>query len=157
MSRLIVAVVLSAFGIAAASAATPIGEWLVKDKTAHIRIVSCGNGLWGVLSWAKTPGKDENNPDPAKRNRPLLGVPILRHMKPSASNPGRWDGEVYNAEDGNIYTSHISLASNDVLKIEGCALFGMICGGENWTRLPSADQKTDAPSNEVCERVTSLQ
>jgi uncharacterized protein (DUF2147 family) len=145
---------LAACGFAAtatAQAASPIGEWMVEDQTAHIRIVSCpGDVLWGVISWTKdAPGKDENNPDPAKRNRSVMGMPILLAMK--QTQPGRWDGEVYNAENGNTYTSYITLKSNDVLEIKGCVAGGLICGGEDWTRVPSTSKE---PVQKVCSAVS---
>jgi uncharacterized protein (DUF2147 family) len=84
--------------LAHAATAEPFGEWLVAEKTAHIRIVDCAGALWGVVAWEKEPGVDEKNPDPAKRSRPTLGMPILLGMKPIA--PGKWDGPIYNSENG---------------------------------------------------------
>jgi len=125
---------------------SPIGEWAVENGAAHIRIVPCGTGLWGVISWTKgPPGIDENNPDPAKRTRSMMGVPILINMQPGQN---QWDGEVYNAENGQTYTSNIALVSADQLRIEGCVLGGLICGGETWTRSPLPK---DAPADQaVC-------
>ena len=113
---------------------SPLGEWRVKDGTADIRIVQCDGALWGVIAWTKTPpGTDDNNPDPALRGRSVLGMPILINMQPAGD---RWEGQVYNAENGQTYSSNISLVTPDVLKIEGCVLGGLICGGEDWTRVP---------------------
>ncbi len=121
---------------ALAQAPSPTGEWRVKDGTADIRVVDCGGAMWGVIAWTKGPttntDTDKNNPDPALRNRPIVGLPILINMKPAQ---GRWEGEVYNAENGKTYDANISLVSKDVLQIEGCVL-GFLCGGENWTRVP---------------------
>jgi uncharacterized protein (DUF2147 family) len=114
-----------------AFAAEPHGEWLVEGGAAQIRIEHCGDQLWGFVSWEKVPGVDHNNPDSSKRDRPTLGMPVLLGMTPAQAN--RWDGEVYNAEDGRTYTSHISLRGDDVLRVEGCVL-GFLCGGQNWTR-----------------------
>ena len=157
MKRFIVAGAIGAFSAISAQAgnavqpASPVGEWLVHDGDAHIRIVPCGTSLWGILSWEKAPGgKDENNPDPTKRNRPLLGAPILIDMKPGK---GRWDGQVYNAENGSMYTSHISLAGDNVLKIEGCVLGGIFCGGEDWTRVPVSADKSAATPQQICAKV----
>jgi uncharacterized protein (DUF2147 family) len=118
---------------APAWAQSPVGEWRVADGSAHIRIVDCGGVLWGVVSWEKTPGRDRQNPDPAKRSRPTLGMPVLLHMTP-ADEAGRWEGEVYNADDGQTYDSSIALRNANTLHVEGCAL-GIFCGGEDWTRL----------------------
>lgn len=137
MRNLIVAALFACLLPAApAWAQTPIGEWRVADGGAHIRIVDCGGVLWGVVSWEKTPGRDSENPDPAKRQRPTLGMPVLLHMTPG-DRPGRWEGEVYNAENGRTYDATITLRGAQVLRVEGCAL-GIFCGGENWTRLAQA-------------------
>jgi uncharacterized protein (DUF2147 family) len=134
MKRFIAAAVIGLLPVGSALAQSPLGEWRVKEGTADIRIVQCNGGLWGVIAWTKgTPGTDDNNPDPALRTRSLLGMPILINMQQSGD---RWEGQVYNAENGQTYTSYISLRSPDVLQIEGCVLGGLICGGEDWTRVP---------------------
>ena len=128
--------------VAAAAEPQPIGEWRTANGLANIRIDDCEGALWGIISWEKDPGgTDSSNPNPAERNRPTLGLHILLNMKPT--RPGLWQGEVYNAENGKTYDSKISLASPDVLRIEGCVL-GFLCGGENWTRVkvePAGAQK----------------
>ena len=112
-------------------AADPTGEWLVAKRVAKIKIVHCDGKIWGFLSWETEPGVDSNNPDPAKRTRPMLGVPILLGMV--QSEPNEWSGEIYNAQDGRKYSSSIKLLNPDLLKVQGCVL-GVLCGGENWTR-----------------------
>ncbi len=116
-----------------AHAAEPNGEWLVADRVAQIRIDNCDGALWGVVSWEKKPGgRDIENPDPAKRSRPTLGMPILLNMK--QTRPDRWEGEVYNAQNGKTYDASITLLDPNTLRIQGCIL-GFLCGGENWTRV----------------------
>src|SRR5215471_21523306 len=73
-----------------AFAATPKGDWLVEDKDAIIRIDSCGSALCGTIVWTKKQGGlDENNPDPAKRSRPIMGSQLLLGMKPASDDAGR--------------------------------------------------------------------
>jgi uncharacterized protein (DUF2147 family) len=151
--RHVLAVLLLVAGPAFAAGPTakpdPTGDWLVNDKTAVIHIAACGDGLCGTIAWTKEQGGfDENNPDPAKRSRPIMGLPILLDMKPS--NDGRWAGEVYNAENGKTYTSHIWLKSDDVLRIEGCVL-GFLCGGEDWTRTKLETPAPAAPQRSKTE------
>jgi uncharacterized protein (DUF2147 family) len=113
------------------------GEWVVADKTARIRIAPCGDGgdsiRCGTLSWTRTPGGvDSNNPDPAKRNQPLLGVELIKGMRLKSQN--RWEGSVYNARDGKTYDAALVPQSPTTVKIEGCVLGGLLCAGETWTR-----------------------
>jgi len=36
--------------LAPAAAASPLGNWMVEEKTAQIRVIDCGAVLWGVIS-----------------------------------------------------------------------------------------------------------
>ena len=119
-----------------AMAAAPAGEWLVASTTAHIRIVDCEGTLWGVVSWQEHAGVDDKNPDPAKRGRPTLGMPVLLGLK--ASGPNRWAGALYNSQNGQTYTGGITLLAPDRVRVRGCVL-AILCGGENWTRVNQAD------------------
>jgi uncharacterized protein (DUF2147 family) len=116
----------------------PLGEWVVEDAVARVRIVDCNSRLWGVISWEKQPGGvDAENPDRSKKTRPTLGIPILLNMKKAPSEnkneAERWEGKVYNAENGKLYDSKIKLLSPDKLELKGCVL-GFLCGGQTWTR-----------------------
>ncbi|GEC55168.1 uncharacterized protein (DUF2147 family) [Bradyrhizobium elkanii] len=117
-----------------ALAADPTGDWKVADGVATIRVAQCNGNMWGAVAWEKTPGgKDKNNPDPAKQSRPTLGMPILIDMKKKAGADA-WEGQVYNAKDGQLYSSTIKPVGTDQLEIQGCVL-GFLCGGETWTRV----------------------
>ena len=127
-------VVLLASG--SARAADPTGDWRVADGVANIRVAQCGSNMWGVVAWEKQPGgRDSNNPDVSKRSRPTLGMPILLDMKKKAGVDS-WEGQVYNAKDGQTYSSSITPVDADHLEIRGCVL-GFLCGGETWTRVAS--------------------
>ena len=132
-------VVLAIMTAQPAAAADPSGDWMVENRSAIIRIARCGDLYWGIVVWEREPGRDSANPDPAKRNRPTLGIPILLGLKATGDN--RWEGKVYNAENGSLYMVRVSLASPDVLRIEGCILGGIFCGGQNWTRARVPDDQ----------------
>ena len=124
---------LAAAPKAKASPTSPVGEWLVEDGKSQIRIEECGANLCGYVSVAKKPNeKDRNNPNPSLRGRSVVGMPILLDMKPSGN---RWNGRIYNAQDGRTYTGIISLKNGNTLRVQGCAFGGMICGGQNWSRV----------------------
>jgi uncharacterized protein (DUF2147 family) len=153
LAALLLAGALTALTTAPAAAAEPLGEWLVRDGSARVRIEACANGLWGFVSWTRREGFDSKNPDPAKRTRPILGIPIMRGMMPAG--PNKWEGEIYNAENGKMYDASIALLKDDVLRVEGCVLGGIFCGGESWTRVapqeaapsPSAKPSVPAPKS----------
>lgn len=121
-------------------AADPTGTWLTEGGKSRVRVANCGSALCGTIVWLNEPndpatGKpktDKNNADAGKRARPLIGVQIVLGMKPNGAN--KWSGQVYNAEDGKTYSGHLTLNGSNALRLEGCALGGMICKGQNWSR-----------------------
>src|SRR6516165_2743746 len=128
-------ILASGFGfLNPALAADPTGDWRVADGVANIRVAQCNGSMWGAVSWEKTPGgRDESNPDVSKKSRPTLGMAILIDMKRKAG-ADQWEGQVYNAKDGQLYSSTITPVGSDQLEIKGCVL-GFLCGGETWTRV----------------------
>src|SRR6267143_2293597 len=140
--------VFLATGLNAALAADPTGDWRVEDGVANIRVAECYGSMWGAVAWEKTPGgKDKNNPDAAKQSRPTLGMPILIDMKKKAGVEA-WEGQVYNAKDGQLYSSTIKPVGTDQLEIQGCVL-GFLCGGETWTRV--AGPIPTSPANSMAK------
>jgi uncharacterized protein (DUF2147 family) len=129
-----------------ALAADPTGDWRVADGVANIRVAECNGSMWGAVAWEKVPGgRDTNNPDVSKQSRPTLGMPILIDMK-KKSGVEQWEGQVYNAKDGQSYSSTIRPIGSDQLEIKGCVL-GFLCGGETWTRV--AGPIPSSPSNSM--------
>jgi uncharacterized protein (DUF2147 family) len=134
----LLAVLLAAPSVRAQSL-EPNGIWLTQAGDARVKVSKCSGGICGVIVWLKDPidsatGKpatDNKNPNPALAKRSMIGVPLFSAMQPSGAN--RWSGQIYNADDGGVYASNISLAGPDALRVEGC--LGAICGGETWTRV----------------------
>jgi uncharacterized protein (DUF2147 family) len=143
MSRIFasVAAILCLAAATPASAGDPHGNWLTENGRATVKIVNCGSALCGNIVALKEPndpatGKpktDTNNADTAKRARPLLGVQIVIDMKPDTT-ADKWKGQVYNADDGKIYSGSITLVNATTLDLQGCALGGLICKTQTWTR-----------------------
>ena len=118
---------------AKASRNSPVGEWLAEDGEGQIRIEECGANLCGYVSTAKDPNeKDRTNPDPALRGRSVIGMPVLIDMKPRGD---RWNGRIYNAKNGKTYAANIRLKNANTLRVEGCAFGGLLCGGQDWSRV----------------------
>jgi len=139
--KLLAVVALGAAAMAASGAAglaSPVGLWLAKDG-AKIRISLCGRNLCGFIAQSSSridpetgrPPTDKNNADPAKRNRPLVGVETLISMH--QEGPNKWSGELYNDDDGKTYDGNLIEQSPSSIRIEGCWLG--VCGGDELTRI----------------------
>jgi uncharacterized protein (DUF2147 family) len=121
-------------GGARAADGSVVGDWLVKDGYANIRIDNCAGRMWGIVVWEKVPGgSDTENPDPSKKTRLTLGMPILLGLVPKEA--GKWQGEIYNSQNGKMYSASISLADEDTLDLEGCLFPNFMCLTQKWTRV----------------------
>jgi uncharacterized protein (DUF2147 family) len=124
----------------AASLVDPSGTWLTEDGRARVRVEYCGpqqRQVCGYLVWAKQlsdpsgrPFTDAENPDREKRSRPTLGHQMILGLKPNAD--GRFEGPLYNADNGKSYDISLWRAAPSELRVKGCML-AILCGSQTWT------------------------
>jgi len=139
----LLAAALAISGSSAHAAADPVmGQWLNQDGEGKVLIAPCGGApaeACGAIVWLKAPNddagrpvRDIHNPDPALRTRRVVGVPVIRDMKPAG--PGRWTGgRLYDPETGKSYKGRLTALSGGRLKVEGCVL--VLCQAQIWTRV----------------------
>ncbi len=128
-----------ATGIRAADATSPVGLWKNEDATFEIfenkgklsaRIVT--------LTEPKTSeGKEKtdiHNPDPSKRNRPIIGLVFMSGFNRKSDT--RWnDGTIYDPKSGSTYSCFMELVSPDRIKVRGFVGISLIGRTEVWTRV----------------------
>lgn len=119
-----------------ASAAEPIaGRWYTAEKDAVVAIAPCGKTLCGRIEKFLVPPpqgndqRDVNNPDPAKRQRRLLGTAILWSFTPDGDV---WRGQIYDPKSGKSYRSVLRRKGPGVLEVKGCV--GPFCQTQEWKR-----------------------
>ncbi len=101
---------------AALASQGPVGHWRVANGKAIIDIRPCGGNLCGfVASGGEAVGKQ-----------------IFYNMRQEGDE---WSGTIVDVTDGQRYSGHISLVSGSTLKVEGCALGGLFCGDQKWSRV----------------------
>jgi uncharacterized protein (DUF2147 family) len=123
-------------GASDASTSSPIGLWKTPVDEGIVRIEPCGQDLCGHIA-GSAPLRlhpdllDSHNHDPALRNRPLMGLLMLR-LK--AVGPNRWGrGWIYDPRDGSQYSAKLDSATDSHLRLSGClAMF--LCRSQTWTR-----------------------
>ena len=97
---------------------SPLGLWLTEEKEGKVRIEQCGASLCGYSVDANS---DQN------------GEQILINMKPGKDQ--QWTGRILDPSNGSTYDSTIAMQGPDRLRVQGCALGGMFCGGQTWSRV----------------------
>jgi uncharacterized protein (DUF2147 family) len=97
---------------------SPLGIWLTEQKEGKIRIEQCGANLCG---YSVDPKSNQNR------------TQILIDMK--SDKDSKWSGRIFDPHSGSTYDSTIALKSPDSLQVQGCALGGLFCGGQTWSRV----------------------
>ena len=120
------------------AAADIAGVWQSPSRGAHVEIAPCGDAYCGTVLSA-SPAKsnpqllDVHNKDPSLRTRPMVGARLMEGFR---GGPAKWTGgKLYNPGDGNTYGGSITLVDDDHLILKGCAVFGLICKSQTWTRV----------------------
>ena len=129
------------------------GKWQTESTNAHTELYRCADPARGVVCgkvvWLRnatnpdqTPAastaevSDVKNPDASLRSRKLIGLEFLYGFKPSADEPGTYEGgKIYNAEDGETYSARIKLENPDKLVLRGYVLMPMLGKSQTWTRV----------------------
>jgi uncharacterized protein (DUF2147 family) len=138
----------------------PQGIWYTDGDESIIKVHSCTENTaayCGTMVWLKEPTEadgspkiDKLNKDPAKKNKPLIGIDILINM---TSEDDHWSGKAYNPEDGKFYDVTFKVksdkAENDQADLRGC-LFKFLCKTETFTRakeVPGGDPTATADAS----------
>jgi uncharacterized protein (DUF2147 family) len=126
--------------VLAAGAATPAGAWMTQDRDAIVRIAPCpgrADLLCGrverILDPTEADARDEHNPDPARRGRPVQGLEILSGFKAGGQV---WSGgSIYDPDDGHTHTGlDLRLDGPDRLVVSKL-VFKAEVGRQVWTRV----------------------
>jgi len=138
----IVSTLLAVMSVTPASAQLrekALGVWAEESGEAHIEIAPCQDKLCGRIVWLKKPTDDNgrpqmdlNNPNPALRTRPMLGLLMMAELQPNDDNT-YLEGQVYNSDDGKIYDIYLT-PEGDTMEVEGC-LMKFLCDSQTWTRV----------------------
>jgi uncharacterized protein (DUF2147 family) len=131
LRRTIVAVLAMGAAGSPAHAADPAGLWLTETGSSRVRITPCGGGFCGTIVNAPGKGLDAKNPDPALRNRPVVGVQILNTSQADGSG---YTGSLYNPNDGKTYSGSLRLTGPNTLEVAGCVM-SVFCKRQTWTRV----------------------
>ena len=134
----VLAPLLLTFPLAGPALADLQGIWAMSDGKVTVKVDDCGGNLCARIVDLKEPiskidGKpkvDRENPDPAKRNRPLIGLSILIGMKPTGDN--FWKGAIYNPDDGKTYSATVRYDGRS-MKVKGCVA-GVLCKTNTFVR-----------------------
>lgn len=133
------------------------GLWKTEDQKAKIEINPCPTNsqkMCGVIVELQEPldpktGKektDKLNPDPALKDRPLLGLMNLTDFISDPEDPNHWtDGKIYSPREGETYSCELTLSEANILNVRGYIGLPLLGKTQTWTRT-TKDEKLPSVS-----------
>jgi uncharacterized protein (DUF2147 family)/fucose 4-O-acetylase-like acetyltransferase len=150
----IILAVAVAIGTAASSQAArkpvvhPVGLWHAEGGAAQIDLRDCGGALCGRVAWLRSPFDehgcallDRHNPDDSLRERPVIGLEILRGLEPSPGEDGVWtSGSIYDPGSGSTYRASLTVADENHLELRGYVGIPLLGRTTTWFRVGSEQE-----------------
>ena len=139
----ITTIILTASNVSGAISDNILGAWKTDGGDSQVELFRCRDKICGKVIWLKVPNyidrndgpvgvkkTDRNNPVPALRNRPIVGMLVMKGFTANGSN--RWErGICYDPHTGKSYRCKMKLASPGRLELRGyigIALIGRTFG-----------------------------
>ncbi|MEW6270644.1 MAG: DUF2147 domain-containing protein [Thermodesulfobacteriota bacterium] len=130
---------------AATASGAPFGLWYAEGGAAQVEIEPCGEEICGRIVWLRSPFDehgcaltDRSNPDAQLKGRAIVGLEVLRGMKPLADELGAWgDGRIYDPTSGTTYRCVMRLDGPDRLRVRGYYGIELIGRTTTWLRVGS--------------------
>jgi uncharacterized protein (DUF2147 family) len=143
MHRIAVTLVLAAAAATVQAQNTPIGLWKTidddgKTEKSLVRITDGGGTLTGKIEKIFDPAKQDSKCDKCsdeRKDKPVLGMTILRSVKKNADDGNIWDGgDILDPNNGKVY--RVRLKPTDGGKsLEVRGYIGPFFRNQHWIRV----------------------
>ncbi len=120
-----------------------IGVWLTEDGDSRVEVFQKDDGrFYGRVVWLEEPlneeGKpkvDDQNPDAAMHDVPIIGLEVLQSFTYNQSKEEWTGGTIYDPKNGRTYSAYLRLDGENTLRMRGY-VYGMRFLGRSsyWTR-----------------------
>jgi uncharacterized protein (DUF2147 family) len=128
MGSILAAIAFLALTAAQGDPQAPIaGRWINPDHSVIVDIAPCGDAMCGTVQWATAQAKQ----DAAKGTATLVGTQLLTELQPKGDI---WEGKLFVPDKNLRVEAKLEPEGDQQLKVSGCAVGGLICDSELWTR-----------------------
>jgi uncharacterized protein (DUF2147 family) len=117
------------------------GFWYTEDNKSLVKVYRAKNGkYYGKITWLKNPTEDDGsakvdneNPDPKKREEPLIGLLILKGFDYKGDGVYK-GGTIYDPDNGKTYNCIMTMTSDEKMDIRGYIGISLIGRTTVWNR-----------------------
>jgi uncharacterized protein (DUF2147 family) len=127
MKRLILSIAAASVALVtpmAASAQALEGKWTNPKRNVIVQVARCGDAYCGTVSWASAKNREKGT-EPGTR--------VLSNLR--SQGAGVYKGKAYEPKRNITGSATVRQLSPDVMVVKGCAIIGLLCKEQRWTRV----------------------
>ena len=132
MKRILLSIAAAAVALgapASAKAQALEGKWTNPKRSVIVNVARCGEAYCGTVSWAS----DKNKAKVSENGRKLIGTRILSDLRPAGN--GLYKGRAFEPKRNLRGSATVRQVGPNVMVVKGCAVLGMLCREQRWTRV----------------------
>ncbi len=120
-----IALTLLAFAVPAmAQAASIEGHWKNPKGSVIVHVARCGEAYCGTVSWASAHNRERGA---------TPGTRVLSDLRPAGD--GVYKGRAYEPKRDISGSATVRQDGPNVMVVKGCAVLGLVCKEQRWTRV----------------------
>jgi uncharacterized protein (DUF2147 family) len=120
-----------------------VGYWMNSQNTLKVQVYKVGTEYCGKIVWFEDAHykakmndcKDEMNPDPALRERKVLGMEVLTNLHYDADGDNWEGGNIYDSNSGHTYDSVVNMNTASTISVTGYWMFTWLGKDMNFYRV----------------------
>ena len=126
MKRTLLSIAATALELSstAASAQALVGMWSNPKRNVIVNVARCGDAYCGTVSWASAKNREKGT-EPGTR--------VLTDLRPKGN--GVYKGRAYEPKRNITGSATVRQVGPNTLVVKGCAIVGLICKEQRWTRI----------------------
>lgn len=114
---------------ALAASPTLEGQWTNPKRSVIVTVARCGDAYCGTVSWAS----QHNRERVADNGRQLIGTQILSGLR--SAGGGVYKGQAYEPKRNIRGSATVQQLGANTMLVKGCAVLGIFCREQRWTRV----------------------
>ena len=127
MRRILMSIAVAATALAAPASASSQaleGKWANAKRSVIVSVARCGDAYCGTVSWASAKNREKGT-EPGTR--------VLSNLR--SQGDGVYKGKAYEPKRNITGSATVRQVSPDVMVVKGCAIIGLLCKEQRWTRV----------------------
>jgi len=127
MKRIVLSIAAAALALGTSTPALAQaieGKWANAKRSVIVHVARCGDAYCGTVSWASSKNR-EKGAEPGTR--------VLTDLR--RAGDGLYKGKAYEPKRNIHGSATVRQVGPDTMVVKGCAVLGVFCSEQRWTRV----------------------